>query len=349
MRGRRSGPLSKSASLVSRGARPRAAPAPERLRLPLVSKAASEGSVNGWLLPGRDGAAIVDTGATEEETAAFWRLRLDDPKAPRVTDIVCTHAHRDHIGQAAMLVERTGARFHIAEDEWRGFERSHRRADGRREGTATLLRLAGVPLPETVLERKWTPPMAALPACEPAFLADGQVLALGGGEWTVWLDGGHSPAGACLLDAEAGYLIAGDQILPGTIPHVRVPDADPLADPLAAYLGFLDRLGPLDGGILVLPGHGAAFSGLPRRIAEIRAAHAKRSERILMAAAEPVTCLDLLPSVFRRVPTPELLPHFLAMAFAQINHLVTAGALTRWRAEDGSLLHRRAGAGLTAR
>jgi len=79
-----------------------------RLRLPLPWPGVPHG--NAWAVAAGDGIVLFDTGIHEagslaqlERALAMCNLRLENVRL-----LVCTHAHSDHYGQAATIVERTG-------------------------------------------------------------------------------------------------------------------------------------------------------------------------------------------------------------------------------------------------
>ena len=79
-----------------------------RLRLPLPWPGVPHG--NAWAVAAGDGVVLFDTGMHErgsfanlERALAMCGLRVEDIRL-----LVCTHAHSDHYGQAATIVERTG-------------------------------------------------------------------------------------------------------------------------------------------------------------------------------------------------------------------------------------------------
>ena len=79
-----------------------------RLRLPCPWPGVPH--VNAWALSAGDGIVLVDTGIHEEgalaeleRTLAQIGHRLEDVRL-----LVCTHAHSDHYGLAAPIVERAG-------------------------------------------------------------------------------------------------------------------------------------------------------------------------------------------------------------------------------------------------
>ena len=79
-----------------------------RLRLPLPWPGVPH--CNAWALAAGDGIVLVDTGMHEpgsfahlERALAMVNLRIENVRL-----LVCTHAHSDHYGQAATIIERTG-------------------------------------------------------------------------------------------------------------------------------------------------------------------------------------------------------------------------------------------------
>src|SRR3954469_16723195 len=79
-----------------------------RLRLPLPWPGVPH--CNAWALAAGDGIVLVDTGMHEpgslghlERALGQVNLRLE-----HVRLLVCTHAHSDHYGQAATILERAG-------------------------------------------------------------------------------------------------------------------------------------------------------------------------------------------------------------------------------------------------
>src|SRR5437016_5275945 len=72
------------------------------------------GSVNAWLLRG-DPVTIVDTGPRSDEALdalerglALRGMRIDD-----IELVIATHHHHDHVGLAATIQRRSGARIAV--------------------------------------------------------------------------------------------------------------------------------------------------------------------------------------------------------------------------------------------
>ena len=79
-----------------------------RLRLPLPWPGVPH--CNAWAVASGDGFVLFDTGMHQpdslahlERALAMCNLRLEDSRL-----VVCTHAHSDHYGQAASVVQRAG-------------------------------------------------------------------------------------------------------------------------------------------------------------------------------------------------------------------------------------------------
>src|SRR5215210_8566246 len=79
-----------------------------RLRLPLPWPGVPHG--NAYAIAAGDGVVLVDTGLHEPGSIRQLELALDQAglRVEHVRLLVCTHAHSDHYGQAATIVDRTG-------------------------------------------------------------------------------------------------------------------------------------------------------------------------------------------------------------------------------------------------
>src|ERR1044072_8239990 len=63
--------------------------------------------VNIYLLADGDGWAIVDSGFGNEETIAAWTTLFEGPlQHVKVTRLIVTHSHPDHVGLAGWITER---------------------------------------------------------------------------------------------------------------------------------------------------------------------------------------------------------------------------------------------------
>ena len=79
-----------------------------RLRLPMSIPGIPH--CNAWAVAAGDGVVLFDCGMHEPGSLAHLERALDQVnlRLEHVRLLVCTHAHMDHYGQAATIVERTG-------------------------------------------------------------------------------------------------------------------------------------------------------------------------------------------------------------------------------------------------
>src|SRR5688572_1001713 len=74
------------------------------LRLPLPFRL---DHINVYLIEDQDGWAVLDTGIGNDQTRAIWQNLIAGPlRNHRLTRLIVTHFHPDHIGLAGWLSER---------------------------------------------------------------------------------------------------------------------------------------------------------------------------------------------------------------------------------------------------
>jgi len=75
--------------------------------------------VNIYLLADGDGWAMVDSGFGNEESIAAWTALFEGPLAHvRITRLIVTHSHPDHVGLAGWIVERFNCPLHMSQVEY---------------------------------------------------------------------------------------------------------------------------------------------------------------------------------------------------------------------------------------
>ncbi len=296
--------------------------------------------VNVYLIEDDGGWAAVDTGLGDDATRAAWEQVFAGPLAgQRLTRIVCSHFHPDHVGLVGWLNERCGASLAMPRTEFlmtrvlqdrvmaadptfyteRGLEVN---AGGRvaGDGHGYLRLVTGLP---TRYHR----------------LRAGESLRIGGREFAIHTGGGHAPEQGMLHCAADNIFLPADQVLIRITPNISVQPMEPDADPLGEYLASLSALGGAVGpDALVLPGHGVPFTGLHARLGELAHHHAGRCALIAEAARQaPRTAAELLPVLFRR----EMDAHQTGFAFgevlAHVNYMRRRGELVQVRDTDGTL------------
>src|SRR5499427_7739258 len=71
------------------------------------------GFSNAFLIEGDDGLTLIDAGFPDKETAVFGAIRRLGRSADQLRHLIFTHGHPDHIGSAAAIVRKTGARTYM--------------------------------------------------------------------------------------------------------------------------------------------------------------------------------------------------------------------------------------------
>lgn len=291
----------------------------------------SPASVNIWAIRDCDGWTVVDTGFPGEGTRWLWETAIARHLGAPIRQVVCTHYHVDHIGQADQLLQTGDATFRMTRAEWAKAQQV-RQNEGKDWCALRMLQLqrSGFP-PEDVrqaeIERSYAVPFRTQMNC--VALEAGELLEIGTTAWEVEIAGGHSPAPAILINRRDGLVIVGDQLLPRITTHVGVPADDLESDPLGAYFQFLDRMQSVEARYLALPGHGPAFADIPARAAQVRRQRLERLETAFQAVRTPLTCIDVIEQIFGR--RPEGLPRLLGESetLANLNHLVSQGRVHR--------------------
>jgi glyoxylase-like metal-dependent hydrolase (beta-lactamase superfamily II) len=298
--------------------------------------------VNVFLIEDGDGWAVIDTGIDNKATRATWEAMVAGPLAGRrLTRLIVTHYHPDHIGLAGWLCERYGIPMLTSQTSYLGclnislspgaldnpvyrdFYLSH----GLHAATTAVVATHGhgylrmvSPLPPT-FER----------------LVAGDILKIGNRDFDVLSGDGHAPEQIMLHCRADKLFLAADQVLARISPNVSVWAVEPRGNPLGLYLRSLRALiADVPDDVLVLPGHQLPFYGLHARARELIAHHAERCGLIADACkSAPKSAAELVPVLFKR----ELDAHQMSFAFsetlAHVNHMLHKGALAWAEKLDG--------------
>ncbi len=193
---------------------------------------------NAYLLPTPGGGRLL---IDAPEGSAAWLRTLGvggrEPGAPKLDALLLTHAHIDHIHDAAAIV--------------------------REHGCALFYHADGVPLlADRMAYRRFGLSIDFETVTGGEQITENPGMDLGGIRFEVLLVPGHCPGSLCFLDRPAGRLYAGDVLFAGSVGRTDLPGGD--ADLLMR--GIRDKLLPLDDAIVVLPGHGPTTTiGVERR------------------------------------------------------------------------------------
>jgi glyoxylase-like metal-dependent hydrolase (beta-lactamase superfamily II) len=304
-----------------------------RLRLPLPWPGVPHG--NAWAIAAGDGVVLVDTGIFEPGSMRQLELAFDQAglRLEHVRLLVCTHAHSDHYGQAAPVMEASGAELwmhpnhdHVtraARDPVRAFERRFE-----------IARQSGVP-PEALAAYRESRRGEGFSIAEIVLpdrdLLPGVEVHTDLGTWQVHETPGHAPSHVVLHQPERGLLLSGDHLL-GRVSLYY--DYGHTPDPAGEFLASLDVVDGLDVR-LILAGHGRPVREA-RALAEAnrRELHARVARVRSALASGPRTPFDIVPAMLdRELPGPMMIGWGLSEALCYLRHLELGGEIERL-AED---------------
>jgi len=295
--------------------------------------------VNCWLLDDRDargqGRALVDTGMNTDAARAAWKTLAAGPmRDVRVTRVIGTHMHPDHIGLAGWMCAHHDAPLLMTRGEWLTMRMLV--ADARDAVPDEMIgfwRGAGWSEDQiaAACERGWAGFRRIVTPVPLSYtrLIDGDTLRIGATDWRIVTGSGHSPEHACLFDAAGGVFIAGDQVLPRISPNISLGVTEPAADPLGEWFESIAKLRQLPADVLVLPGHGDPFTGLHARLDAMDREHRERLDAIEVFLAEPRRAIDCFGRLFRRAIGQDMLGMATGEALAHLRRLEVEGRAMR--------------------
>ncbi len=302
--------------------------------------------INLWLLrdriDGRDGWTIVDCGITDDATRAAWEtIFANELQGLPVLRVIVTHMHPDHMGLAHWLTEKWNVRLWVSATDYQAarLASSGIAAIGG-EATARFMASHGLTDEESQskIKARTNYYKSMVPDVPHAYrrLLGGDVLQIGGHDWTCHAGYGHAPEHMSLHCQQLGVLISGDMVLPRISTNVSVHEGEPEANPLMLYLDSIKRMKALPEDTLVLPSHGRPFRGLHTRIDQLVAHHDERFADVLAACAEaPQHAADLLMVLFRHQLDLHQTTFAMGESVAHLHALWLAGQLVRRLDADG--------------
>lgn len=164
-------------------------------------------------------AIVVDPGDEAEKIISL----IEDRKL-KVSRIVCTHAHFDHVGAVTTLKEKTGAAVMLH----KGDLDIYMRAD--KQGALWGFHIEQPPAPDM-------------------FMLEGDEVAVGRFRLKVLHTPGHSPGGICLYGE--GVILTGDTIFAGSVGRTDFPGGS-LTELKRSFAGII----ALPAETRIFPGHG---------------------------------------------------------------------------------------------
>ena len=299
-----------------------------RLRLPLPWPGVPH--CNAWAVAAGDGIVLFDTGMHEpgslahlERALAMCSLRLENVRL-----VVCTHAHSDHYGQAATIMQRAGCELwmHPNHEHMTRAAQDPEAALARRLEVARQSGVPEEPLRRYAQQRRGQGYGIAAIVEPDRPLLPSVVIDTDLGPWTVHETPGHAPSHVCLFQPDRRLLVSGDHLL-GRISIYFDYGWSP--DPAGEFLGSLHRVDEL-GARLCLPGHGRSFTDVHAHVEANRALVGERIAKVQEALADgPDTAFDLVPRVYGEAITPMNASWWLSETLCYLTHLEATGRARR--------------------
>lgn len=300
-----------------------------RLRLPLPWPGVPH--VNAWAIAWGSGVVLVDTGmdgpgGTAQLERALHQVGL---RLEHIRLVVCTHAHSDHYGLAARVLDAAGCELWMHPNH-EHMRRSAEDPERTLERRLEVARQSGVP--EAALARyqeaRRGQPSGIARVVEPdRALVDGVRVETDLGELEVHETPGHAPSHVVFYLRGRRILLSGDHLL-GRVSLYY--DYGYTPDPAGEFLASLDVVERL-GATLCLSGHGRPFRNVQEHIDANRETVAARIGIVEAAVAdEPKTPFEIVPALMGTTElTPMLVNWGLSEALCYLTHLEREGRVRR--------------------
>lgn len=294
--------------------------------------------VNCWLLGEPGDQVLVDTGVDMPITRDLWCEHLNHTLAngvsPKPERVLVTHFHPDHMGLAGWFakagsqligteVETEFSRrlWYIEDLTYAEFYANWYQSNGLPAKTVSKVRENANTYKKLVHE----PP----PANAWEYVAEGQTINLAGHDYQALIGRGHSPHMLMLFRPSDKVLIAADQVLSSITPNVSVMPRIEDPNPLKSFLDTLKSLRELPEDTLVLPSHGAPFTGLWAKLDALEVHHEQRLGEVVEACGEEKSAFDLFSVLFGRELDAQQTSFALGESLAHLHYLEALGELTR--------------------
>ncbi len=304
-----------------------------RLRLPLPWPGVPH--VNAFAITAGSGVVLVDTGLYEPGGMRQLELALDQAglSVEHIRLLVCTHAHSDHYGLAAPIIERAGCELWMHPNH-RHMTRAAADPDRAFERRLEVARQSGVPaeaLARYEKERRGQGYGVAEIVMPDRDLVPGVEVDTDLGRFQVYETPGHAPSHVVLHQPDRGLLLSGDHLL-GRVSLFFDYGWSP--DPAGEFLRSLDTVDELDVQ-LVLAGHGRPVREA-RALAQANRREVHRQLDVVRAAIaeRPRTPFDMVPELVGGQASGQIAVSWgLAQALSYLDHLELLGEAER--SDDG--------------
>lgn len=262
-----------------------------------------EGASNVYLVRTHSLAVLIDTGIGTPDASELLQRELAALRCSmrEISAVLLTHKHMDHFGLARTLVDASGARVYVHQDDWKDVAFYDERHHEISQLYLQAMQLWG--LPHEIISQmgsireRFSELARSVPSAIP--LHDGETLSLGALRVRVLHTPGHTQGSACFLIEDK--LFTGDHLLPTYTPNVGATDVTS-GRMLQRFIDSLKKILALPNAahLEICPGHGPSWRDPRPRIEKILKHHGERTEKILKILSDrrPYTAFEIAQRLF---------------------------------------------------
>ena len=298
--------------------------------------------VNLFLMDTPTGWLIIDAGLKSDHSIDHWNALIDGPmKSKKVSGLLITHYHPDHIGMAGWIQEKFDIPCYITEKELFTAKTFRSMPD---DEYAKIFRnvfiRAGMSEEDLIAmgpaTRLYKNRVHELPEFE--VIKEGHEILSNDGKWTVRTDSGHSPEHVSLLDTKRNLYLSGDFLLPRISPNISDNFFDPLDDRLGEYIKYLNEIKSIGSETSVFPGHDWPFKNGAQRAQDLIDHHNNRLNILINALKDKsITIMDSISLIFDRKIGNEQMHFAIGEARAHLIHLDVTGKAKSVTDDNGTV------------
>jgi glyoxylase-like metal-dependent hydrolase (beta-lactamase superfamily II) len=297
--------------------------------------------VHVYLVEADDGFILIDTGMNTSEAFAGLKRKLDQLGLDfnAITQIVITHFHSDHCGQAARIRDLGEAQIVMGSTEHATLEMVQ--ANPHHEHEEQFLR-HGLPPEQAKQYAGVLPYLRSLssPFEVDVHIGPGHALLAKRRRLEAFITPGHTPGHVCLFLPEEKLMFSGDHILQKITPNIGLHSYSG-PDPLGDYLNSLRATLTL-GAERLLPSHGPMIEAPETRIHELLQHHDRRLQGCLeMLGSAPTTAYEVSMQMFDTALDAFERWMALGETLSHLEHLVHQGLVSATH-ETGEVRYTRA-------
>ena len=298
--------------------------------------------VNLFLMDTPTGWLIIDAGLKSDHSIDHWNALIDGPmKSKKVSGLLITHYHPDHIGMAGWIQEKFDIPCYITEKELFTAKTFRSMPD---DEYAKIFRnvfvRAGMSEEDLIAmgpaTRLYKNRVHELPEFE--VIKEGHEIISNDGKWIVRTDSGHSPEHVSLLDTKRNLYLSGDFLLPRISPNISDNFFDPLDDRLGEYIKYLNEIKSIGSETSVFPGHDWPFKNGAQRAQDLIDHHNNRLNILINELkVKSITIMDSISLIFDRKIGNEQMHFAIGEARAHLIHLDVTGKAKSVTDDNGTV------------